>query len=76
MASLVQWISVIKDSTSTADASPSHLLPFYNPNDGQRLSLREDSVSDGGYAQAIIRNAKHSDDDMFVVPKVVDLEDS
>ena len=36
------------------------------------LPLRDDVVTDGGYAKAIISNAPKSEFDCFVVPKVVD----
>lgn len=34
--------------------------------------MREDKVTDGGYAKEIVANAPKSDFDCFVVPKVVD----
>lgn len=36
------------------------------------VKMREDVVTDGGYAGRIIRNAPKSDDNFFVVPKVVE----
>ena len=36
------------------------------------LPMREDAVSDGGYAREIVANAAKSDFECFVVPKVVD----
>jgi aspartyl-tRNA(Asn)/glutamyl-tRNA(Gln) amidotransferase subunit C len=38
----------------------------------QRLKMREDVVSDGGYPKDLMRNAPLSEDDFFVVPKVVE----
>ena len=37
-----------------------------------RLRRREDVVSDGGYADRIVANAPLSEDDFFMVPKVVE----
>ncbi|MBB3809819.1 Asp-tRNA(Asn)/Glu-tRNA(Gln) amidotransferase subunit GatC [Pseudochelatococcus contaminans] len=36
------------------------------------LRQREDVVTDGGYAERIVANAPQSDDNYFVVPKVVE----
>lgn len=36
------------------------------------MKMREDVVTDGGYANRITRNAPMSDDNFFVVPKVVE----
>jgi len=38
----------------------------------QRLKMREDVVTDGGYAGDIIKNAPLAEDHFFVVPKVVE----
>lgn len=38
----------------------------------QKLRMREDVVTDGGDASAIIANAPASEDNFFVVPKVVE----
>jgi aspartyl-tRNA(Asn)/glutamyl-tRNA(Gln) amidotransferase subunit C len=34
--------------------------------------MREDDVSDGGYPKDVTRNAPASEDDFFMVPKVVE----
>ena len=36
------------------------------------LRMREDTVSDGGYADRIVTNAPLSEDNFFMVPKVVE----
>ena len=36
------------------------------------MKMRPDAVTDGGYASAIVRNAPASEDDFFLVPKVVE----
>lgn len=36
------------------------------------LKKRQDGVTDGGYAGAVVRNAPASEDNFFLVPKVVE----
>jgi aspartyl-tRNA(Asn)/glutamyl-tRNA(Gln) amidotransferase subunit C len=38
----------------------------------QNLRMREDLVTDGGVAEAIVANAPASEDNFFLVPKVVE----
>jgi aspartyl-tRNA(Asn)/glutamyl-tRNA(Gln) amidotransferase subunit C len=38
----------------------------------QRLKMRPDVVNDGGYPGDLMRNAPQSENDFFVVPKVVE----
>lgn len=38
----------------------------------QKLKMREDKVTDGGYAADLMKNAPLSEDNFFVVPKVVE----
>ncbi len=38
----------------------------------QKLKMRDDLVTDGGFADAIVANAPASEDNFFVVPKVVE----
>ena len=38
----------------------------------QRLKMREDVVSDGGYADDLMKNAPQAENHFFVVPKVVE----
>ncbi len=37
-----------------------------------KLRLREDKVTDGGYADQIVANAPLTEDNFFMVPKVVE----
>ena len=37
-----------------------------------RLRRRDDAISDGGYAEQIVANAPLSEDNFFMVPKVVE----
>jgi aspartyl-tRNA(Asn)/glutamyl-tRNA(Gln) amidotransferase subunit C len=36
------------------------------------MMMRDDRVSDGGYAERVLKNAPAREDDYFVVPKVVE----
>ena len=38
----------------------------------QRLKMREDVLTDGGYADDLMKNAPQSEGHFFVVPKVVE----
>lgn len=38
----------------------------------RRMNLRRDEVTDGGFADEIVANAPVSEDNLFVVPKVVE----
>ena len=38
----------------------------------QKLKMREDKVTDGGYPDALMKNAPLAEDNFFVVPKVVE----
>jgi aspartyl-tRNA(Asn)/glutamyl-tRNA(Gln) amidotransferase subunit C len=38
----------------------------------QKLKMREDNVTDGGNADALMSNAPDGEDHFFVVPKVVE----
>ncbi len=47
-------------------------VPIMTSVVSSKLPLREDKVTDGGYAREIVANAPKSDFECFVVPKVVD----
>ena len=38
----------------------------------QKLKMREDAVTDGGYPADLMKNAPSPEDNFFVVPKVVE----
>jgi aspartyl-tRNA(Asn)/glutamyl-tRNA(Gln) amidotransferase subunit C len=38
----------------------------------QKMRMRDDVVTDGGYARAVTQNAPASEDEFFMVPKVVE----
>ena len=37
-----------------------------------KIKLRSDEISDGNYAEKIVSNAPKSEDDFFMVPKVIE----
>ena len=47
-------------------------VPIMTSVVSSQLPLREDEITDGGYAAQIVSNAPKSEFDCFVVPKVVD----
>jgi aspartyl-tRNA(Asn)/glutamyl-tRNA(Gln) amidotransferase subunit C len=54
------------DAVDVADVEP---MTSVTP---MRMALRDDVVTDGGIAPLIVRNAPMTDDDFFVVPKVIE----
>jgi aspartyl-tRNA(Asn)/glutamyl-tRNA(Gln) amidotransferase subunit C len=46
--------------------------PMTSAVEGAKLPMREDKVTDGGNAAAVLKNAPKSEDGFFVVPKVVE----
>jgi aspartyl-tRNA(Asn)/glutamyl-tRNA(Gln) amidotransferase subunit C len=38
----------------------------------QTLKMRDDAITDGGYAKDLMKNAPSAEDNFFVVPKVVE----
>lgn len=59
--------------TQAAEEEPAHLADTSKP---EALRLRVDTVADGGLDKALMANASFKHRGFFVVPKVVDLEDS
>ena len=62
---ILAWVEQL-NSVDVAGAEPMTSVV------AQRLKMREDVVSDGGYPKDLMRNAPLSEDDFFVVPKVVE----
>jgi aspartyl-tRNA(Asn)/glutamyl-tRNA(Gln) amidotransferase subunit C len=36
------------------------------------MKMRDDTITDGGYPERVLKNAPQREDDFFVVPKVVE----
>lgn len=63
--SVMEWIDTLNEvNTDGVD-------PVANVT-GQKLPLREDKVTDGGYSEKVLNNAPEKESGFFVVPKVVE----
>lgn len=65
LSSILTWVEQLNE-VDTDDVEP---MTSAVETD---MKKREDIVTDGGYAARITRNAPKSDDNFFVVPKVVE----
>ena len=63
------------DSAATATA-PNEVADLSCAASAEALRLRPDAVTDGGIEKQVLANAGYKHRGFFVVPKVVDLEDS
>ena len=65
LTGILAWVEQLNElDTSTVEPMTS-VRPM-------RLPLRQDVVSDGGYPDDIVLNAPRTEDNFFVVPKVVE----
>jgi aspartyl-tRNA(Asn)/glutamyl-tRNA(Gln) amidotransferase subunit C len=62
---ILAWVEQLKEVDVT-DVSPMTSVVE------QRLRMRDDVVTEGGDADALMRNAPAAEDHFFVVPKVVE----
>ena len=62
---LLDWVEQLKEVDVTG-------VPAMTSVVEQNLKMREDKVSDGGNADALMQNAPGGEDHFFVVPKVVE----
>jgi aspartyl-tRNA(Asn)/glutamyl-tRNA(Gln) amidotransferase subunit C len=62
---ILAWVEQLKEVDVT-DVPPMTSVV------AQRLKMREDVVTDGGQADALMTNAPLAEDHFFVVPKVVE----
>ena len=65
LSGILDWVEQLKEVDTSAVEPMTRVVPI-------KLKMREDAVTDGGYAADIVRNAPMSEDDFFVVPKVVE----
>ncbi len=65
LESVIEWIDTLSEVNTDG------IEPVANVS-GQKLPLREDIVTDGGYSEKILRNAPEKESSFFVVPKVVE----
>jgi aspartyl-tRNA(Asn)/glutamyl-tRNA(Gln) amidotransferase subunit C len=65
LSSILTWVEQLNE-VDTDDVEP--LTSVVETT----MKKREDVVTDGGYAQRVTKNAPLSEDNFFVVPKVVE----
>tara|TARA_B100000965_G_scaffold355137_1_gene332293 strand:+ start:407 stop:694 length:288 start_codon:yes stop_codon:yes gene_type:complete len=65
LESVIEWIDTLNEVNTNG------VEPIANVS-GQKLPLREDKVTDGGYSEKILNNAPEKESGFFVVPKVVE----
>ena len=62
---IFQWVEMLGEVNVEGVPAMSSVV-------AQKLKWREDKVSDGGQAAALLANAPEGEDHFFVVPKVVE----
>ena len=62
---IFQWVEMLGEVNVDGVPAMSSVV-------AQKLKWREDKVSDGGQADALLANAPEGEDHFFVVPKVVE----
>ena len=63
--SIFQWVEMLGEVNVEGVPAMSSVV-------AQKLKWREDKVSDGGQADALLANAPGGEDHFFVVPKVIE----
>ena len=63
--SILQWIEQLNE------VDVSNVEPLTSMV-SMKMKMRKDEVSDGGCAEAVVRNAAAQEDNFFMVPKVVE----
>lgn len=65
LSGILDWVKQLDQVDTTAVEPMTRVVPI-------ELKQREDTVTDGGSAADIVKNAPMSEDGFFVVPKVVE----
>ncbi len=65
LTAILQWVEQLNELDTSGVAPMSCMIDT-------PLTMREDEVTDGGYAQDIVKNAAERAGRFFVVPKVVE----
>ena len=65
LSTILTWVGEL-DEVDTDDVEPMTSAVE------TAMKMREDEITDGGYAQRVTKNAPMSEDNFFVVPKVVE----
>ncbi len=62
---ILDWVQQLEQVDVSAVAPMTSVV-------AQKLKMREDAITEGGNAEALMANAPQSEDHFFVVPKVVE----
>jgi aspartyl-tRNA(Asn)/glutamyl-tRNA(Gln) amidotransferase subunit C len=65
LSNILDWVEQLNE-LNTSDVEPTASV------EAMALPKRNDKIADGGYAEALIKNAPMSEDHFFMVPKVVE----
>ncbi|WP_137392052.1 Asp-tRNA(Asn)/Glu-tRNA(Gln) amidotransferase subunit GatC [Rhodoligotrophos defluvii] len=65
LSAILNWVEQL-DEVDTSGVEPMTSVV------ATAMKMRDDTVTDGNDPEAVVRNAPVSDDDYFVVPKVVE----
>ncbi len=65
LSGILDWVEQLKEVDTETVEPMTRVVPI-------SLKMREDKVTDGEIADAVIKNAPMSEDHFFVVPKVVE----
>jgi aspartyl-tRNA(Asn)/glutamyl-tRNA(Gln) amidotransferase subunit C len=65
LSAIFDWVEQLKE-VDVSDVEPLARVA------AMRMRMREDKVTDGGYADDILKNAPISEDHFFMVPKVLE----
>lgn len=65
LSAILDWVEQLKE-VDVSDVQP------MTRTAAMRMKMREDKVTDGGYPGEIVKNAPMTEDNFFVVPKVVE----
>ncbi len=65
LSKVLTWIESLNEVDTSSVEPIANII-------GQKLSFREDEVTDGNYQEKILKNAPEKSSGFFVVPKVVE----
>ncbi len=65
LSGILDWVKQLDEVDTSKVAPMTRVVPI-------SLKKRDDVVTDGGIAEAVTRNAPMTEDQFFVVPKVVE----
>jgi len=65
LSNILGWIEQLQEVDVTGVEPMTAVIP-------NRLRLREDAVTDGGYRDAVLANAPNAEHGFFAVPKVIE----